>query len=72
MTAVAPTIQGETKNPIGALLAEGQSTWQNDLPRQMLPACYPERRIAEVGSRGLASNPTVRNPASRDTRRNAS
>jgi len=44
---------------IEALLAHGQSVWQDDITRGMLTSGKLEHTIAEVGIRGLTSNPTI-------------
>ena len=48
-----------TAHPVAALLAEGQSVWQDDISRAMLQDGSLRRRIDEVGIRGLTSNPTI-------------
>ncbi len=50
---------GRQGNPIKALLGEGQSVWQDDISRQMLQSGELQRTIADVGIRGLTSNPTI-------------
>ncbi len=42
-----------------ALAAEGQSIWQDDLNRTQLASGELRRAIAEIGIRGLTSNPTI-------------
>jgi transaldolase len=44
---------------IEALLAHGQSVWQDDITRGMLKSGKLEETINEVGIRGLTSNPTI-------------
>ncbi len=44
---------------IEALTAHGQSIWQDDITRGMLMNGMLEHTIAEVGIRGLTSNPTI-------------
>lgn len=51
--------KANAENPIKALLAEGQSVWQDDISRQMLESGDLRRAIDEVGIRGLTSNPTI-------------
>lgn len=46
-------------NAIKALLTEGQSVWQDDISRQMLTSGLLGQRIAEIGIRGVTSNPTI-------------
>ena len=48
-----------TAHPVAALLAEGQSVWQDDISRAMLQDGSLRRRVDEVGIRGLTSNPTI-------------
>jgi transaldolase len=64
----APTIEkgigmsatGETStNTIKQLLTEGQSVWQDDISRDMLNSGLLAQRIADVGIRGVTSNPTI-------------
>ncbi len=50
---------GQHDNPVRALLAEGQSVWQDDISRQMLQDGELRRAVEEVGIRGLTSNPTI-------------
>jgi len=50
---------GRHDNPIKALLAAGQSVWQDDISRQMIDSGDLQRQIEEVGIRGLTSNPTI-------------
>ena len=49
---------GTGHDPIRALLAEGQSVWQDDISRQMLQSGDLARAIAG-GVRGLTSNPSI-------------
>jgi transaldolase len=51
-TTMAPTT-------IEALVAEGQSAWQDDLTRAQLTSGELRRSIDEIGIRGLTSNPTI-------------
>ena len=51
--------QNATMNPIKRLHAEGQSVWQDDISRQMLQSGEIARAIAEIGIRGLTSNPSI-------------
>jgi transaldolase len=44
---------------IDALLAAGQSIWQDDITRGMLTGGELRRMVDEVGIRGLTSNPTI-------------
>ena len=44
---------------IDALLAAGQSIWQDDITRGMLTSGELRRMVDEVGIRGLTSNPTI-------------
>jgi transaldolase len=44
---------------VEALTAQGQSIWQDDITRGMLISGTLKRTIAEVGIRGLTSNPTI-------------
>src|SRR3712207_1678161 len=46
-------------NTIKALLAEGQSVWQDDISRAMLTGGDLKRAIEETGIRGVTSNPTI-------------
>lgn len=48
-----------TSNAIKALLAEGQSVWQDDISRDMLTTGFLRRQVEEVGIRGVTSNPTI-------------
>jgi transaldolase len=50
---------GTPGNTILALLAEGQSVWQDDISREMFASGFLRRQIEEVGVRGLTSNPTI-------------
>jgi transaldolase len=52
-------VDSQRQTPIAALLAEGQSVWQDDISRQMLVSGDLKRSIEEVGIRGLTSNPTI-------------
>ena len=51
--------RGTPGNTILALLAEGQSVWQDDISREMFASGFLRRQIEEVGVRGLTSNPTI-------------
>src|SRR4028119_1504424 len=44
---------------IKALVTEGQSVWQDDISRQMIVSGQLAERIAEIGIRGVTSNPTL-------------
>ena len=44
---------------IDALLAAGQSIWQDDITRGMLTSGELRRMVDEVGIRGLTPNPTI-------------
>ena len=47
-------------NPkIAALLAEGQSVWQDDISRGMLGSGFLKKMVEETGVRGVTSNPTI-------------
>ena len=46
-------------NAIKLLVTEGQSVWQDDISRQMIVSGQLAERIAEVGIRGVTSNPTI-------------
>lgn len=46
-------------NSIKALVTEGQSVWQDDISRQMIVSGQLAERIAEIGIRGVTSNPTI-------------
>jgi transaldolase len=48
-----------TVHPVTALLAEGQSVWQDDISRDMLQDGSLRRRIDTTGIRGLTSNPSI-------------
>jgi transaldolase len=59
MSAVAETLANVGHDRIAALLAQGQSVWQDDLNRTQLIDGELRRSIAEIGIRGLTSNPTI-------------
>ena len=59
MTDIAYSQHDRPENAIEALLAEGQSVWQDDLNRGQLASGELRRLIAEIGIRGLTSNPTI-------------
>jgi transaldolase len=42
-----------------ALLAEGQSIWQDDISRGQLTSGQLQKMVEEVGIRGVTSNPTI-------------
>lgn len=42
-----------------ALLAEGQSIWQDDISRGQLTGGHLQKMVDEVGIRGVTSNPTI-------------
>ncbi len=44
---------------IAALLAEGQSVWQDDIARGMLGSGFLKKMVEETGIRGVTSNPTI-------------
>jgi len=44
---------------IAALLAEGQSVWQDDIARGMLASGFLKKMVEETGVRGVTSNPTI-------------
>jgi transaldolase len=44
---------------IAALLAEGQSVWQDDISRGMLGSGFLKKMVEETGVRGVTSNPTI-------------
>jgi len=44
---------------IAALLAEGQSVWQDDISRGMLGGGFLKKMVEETGVRGVTSNPTI-------------
>jgi transaldolase len=59
MIDVAHASTATIQNTIQALLAEGQSVWQDDLNRGQLTSGELRRSIDEIGIRGLTSNPTI-------------
>ena len=59
MITVAEIVPDIGHDRIAALLAEGQSVWQDDLNRAQLIDGELKRSIDEVGIRGLTSNPTI-------------
>jgi transaldolase len=59
MIDVAHASTATTQDTIQALLAEGQSVWQDDLNRGQLTSGELRRSIDEIGIRGLTSNPTI-------------
>jgi transaldolase len=46
-------------NNAAALLAEGQSIWQDDISRGQLTSGFLQKMVNEVGIRGVTSNPTI-------------
>jgi transaldolase len=44
---------------VNALLAFGQSIWQDDISRNQLTSGHLQRMVAETGIRGVTSNPTI-------------
>jgi transaldolase len=44
---------------VAALLAEGQSIWQDDISRGQLTGGHLQKMVDEVGIRGVTSNPTI-------------
>ena len=48
-----------TKNPLLALIDEGQSVWYDYLRRSLITSGELERLIAEDGLRGMTSNPSI-------------
>src|SRR5687768_3487131 len=59
MIDIAHASTAAIQNTIGALGAEGQSVWQDDLNRGQLTSGELRRSIDEIGIRGLTSNPTI-------------
>jgi 6-phosphogluconate dehydrogenase len=48
-----------TSNTIKDLLTEGQSVWQDDISRDMLQSGLLQKRIDDIGVRGVTSNPSI-------------
>ncbi len=59
MIDIAPAHTATRQNTIAALVAEGQSVWQDDLNRGQLTSGELQQSIDEIGIRGLTSNPTI-------------
>ncbi len=59
MIDIAHAHTATIQNTIAALVAEGQSVWQDDLNRGQLTSGELQRSIDEIGIRGLTSNPSI-------------
>jgi transaldolase / glucose-6-phosphate isomerase len=53
------TTPAATKNPLLALIDEGQSVWYDYLRRSLITSGELERLITEDGLRGMTSNPSI-------------
>lgn len=59
MIDIAHSVSNHIHPRMAALAAEGQSIWQDDLNRAHLASGDLQRSIADIGIRGLTSNPTI-------------
>lgn len=58
-TANAVAASDKARNPLVALIAEGQSVWLDNLTRQIVRGSELRQLIEEDGLRGMTSNPTI-------------
>ena len=57
--ANAVTASDKARNPLVALIAEGQSVWLDNITRQIVHGPELRQLIEEDGLRGMTSNPTI-------------
>src|ERR1043166_6199298 len=57
--ANAVTASDKGRNPLVALIAEGQSVWLDNLTRQIVRGTELKQLIEEDGLHGMTSNPTI-------------
>jgi len=57
--ANAVNASDKARNPLVALIAEGQSVWLDNLTRQIVHGTELRQLIEEDGLRGMTSNPTI-------------
>ena len=58
-TANAVAASNKARNPLVALVAEGQSVWLDNITRQIVHGPELRQLIEEDGLRGMTSNPTI-------------
>ncbi len=58
-TANAVAASDKARNPLVALIAEGQSVWLDNLTRQIVRGSELRQLIEDDGLRGMTSNPTI-------------